>query len=100
MEPINQNWTNEDGTHAGGVSTGIGFTISWQRGPLNEAGRNGAFLLEVLGACKHQLAYYQDSKFACDENAIALNHVKEAIAALESRRNKRKDEGKLGTHQV
>lgn len=26
MEPINQNWTNEDGTHAGGVSTGVGFT--------------------------------------------------------------------------
>lgn len=100
MEPINQNWTNEDGTHAGGVSTGVGFTISWQRGPLNEAGRNGAFLLEVLGACQHQLAYYQDSKYACAENQEALDHIDGAIAALQSRRTKRQEEGKLGTHQV
>lgn len=50
---LNKNWTNEDGTHDGGVSIGDKFTISWQRGPLGTDGidrRNGAFLIEVLEA--------------------------------------------------
>ncbi|MGL5060914.1 MAG: hypothetical protein ACRC62_13140 [Microcoleus sp.] len=51
MLPINKNWTDEDGNHAGGHSIGIGWTIVWQRGPLNKAGRNGAFLIELLGEC-------------------------------------------------
>ena len=97
--PINQNWQNEDGTHDGGVSTGIGFTIAWQRGGLDVAGRNGAFLLEVLGACKHQLEMYQNSKFACEENGNALHALKVCIAELESRRNRRLKSGTLGTHK-
>ncbi len=99
MEPINRNWTDRNGLPQGGVSTGVGFTIAWQRGPLNEAGRNGAFLIEVLEACEHQLAYYQDSQFACEENAVALSHLNGAIAMLRSRRDRRATEGTLGTHQ-
>lgn len=45
MEAINKNWTDADGNHAGGQSIGNLFTIVWQRGPLKEAGRNGAFEL-------------------------------------------------------
>jgi hypothetical protein len=96
---INQNWTNEDGTHNGGVSTGIGYTIAWQRGPLNEGGRNGAFMIEVLQACRHQMNYYQDSRYACQENEAALHHLDLAIAALQSRRDRRDAEGTLGTHE-
>lgn len=51
MTPINKNWTDENGNHAGGQSIGDNFTIVWQRGPLNDDGRNGAFLIEVLCAC-------------------------------------------------
>ena len=99
MEPINKNWTNEDGTHNGGVSTGIGFTISWQRGPLQEAGRNGAFLIEVLEACHSQLSYFQDSSYPSQENIGALEALKECVKHLESRRERRQAEGTLGTHQ-
>lgn len=99
MQPINANWANPDGSHDGGVSTGIGFTISWQRGPL-ENGRNGAFMLEVLDACRHQLEYYQNSKFACGENQEALQSIDRAIKVLQERRERRQQEGKLGTHQV
>lgn len=42
---------DENGNHQGGQSIGDSFTIVWQRGPLNESGRNGAFLIEVLGGC-------------------------------------------------
>lgn len=39
MEPINKVWVNKDDV------------ISWHQGPLAD-GRNGAFMLDVLGACK------------------------------------------------
>ena len=94
---FNRNWSNEDGTHEGGVSCGIGFCISWQRGSLADNARNGAFLLEVLGACRSQLAYCQDSKFECQENEDALRHLDATIAALDSRRDRRSAEGTLGT---
>lgn len=94
---IDQNWTNEDGTHAGGVSTGIGYTISWQRGSLNEAGRNGAFLIEVLKSCQSQLSYFQNSKYKCEENEKALQHLQQSIQYLEARKNRRLDQGTLGT---
>jgi hypothetical protein len=99
MNPINQNWTDDQGNHQGGVSTGIGYTISWQRGPLNVAGRNGAFLIEVLGSCRDQLAYFQDSSFACEENQATLDSLDQAIAHLVSRRDRRKEVGTLGTHE-
>ena len=100
MTLINQNWTNNDGTPAGGISTGIGFTISWQRGLINEEGRNGAFLLEVMESVEKRIAYYQDTDYACDENATALTYLRLAKDALLSRRQKRADEGKLDTHKV
>jgi len=96
---VNQNWT-DNGDHDGGVSYGPGYTISWQRGPLNEAGRNGAFMIEVLESCREQMIYYQSSKYACQENIEALAHLERAIASLESRRTRRANAGTLGTHQA
>ena len=109
VQPINRNWTNEDGTHNGGVSTGIGFTISWQRGAVhipddsgerNENGRNGAFLLEVLDACRNQLEYFQDTYNPSEENEKALASLKECIGYLNARLERRKLEGTLGTHDL
>ncbi|MEH1777151.1 hypothetical protein [Nostoc sp.] len=96
---INQNWTNDNGTHDGGVSTGTGFTISWQRGPINVAGRNGAFLIEVLEACHSQLEYFQNSAYSSQENIEALDYLEKCIKRLKSRRSRRETEGTLGTHQ-
>ena len=96
---INQNWTNDDTGHDGGVSTGIGFTISWQRGAINEAGRNGAFLIEVMESCLSQIEYFQDSKHGCQENAEAISHLEQSILSLKSRRNRREQDGTLGTTQ-
>jgi hypothetical protein len=81
-----------------GLSCGMGFTISWQRGPLT-GGRNGAFLLEVLSACQSQLEYYQTGKFASTENELALDNLKTAISHLERRLDRRQSEGVLGTHE-
>ena len=50
MEVIKKdwNWSDDEGNHIGGQSIGESYTIAWQRGPLKESGRNGAFLIEVL----------------------------------------------------
>jgi len=100
ITPTNRNWLTPDDNHDGGQSYGPGFCIAWQRGPLNEAGRNGAFLIEVPAACKFQLEHYQSGRFACPENAAALEHLNEAIDALDSRRSRRAQEGKFGTTEV
>jgi hypothetical protein len=100
MTPIAANWTDVNGLHQGGQSCGIGYTIAWQRGALDKEGRNGAFLIEVLEAVRSQIQYYQDSKFVCEENATALQHIDLALAALNSRRDRRKDQNILGTHVI
>ena len=98
MAPINNNWYNGEGNHEGGVSTGIGYTIAWQRGSLNVEGRNGAFLIEVLESCKNQLDSFNNGKFACPENEQASQSLLDCIMALKERSNRRKAQGTLGTH--
>ena len=69
------------------------FAIYWQDGPVNrEAGevRNGAFVEDVLQVCHERLKFYQDSPFACAENAEAMECVNRAIAALMCRREDRR----------
>ena len=100
MEPINNSWITAEGFPDGAISTGIGFTIAWQRGPLTTNGRNGAFLLEVLGVCLHQLEQYQEGRFACAENEKALLNLTEAIEHLSARRERREVQGMLGSHEV
>jgi hypothetical protein len=96
----NKNWTKDNGEHDGGVSMGIGFTIAWQRGPINEAGRNGAFVMEVLDAVRSQLEYFQNSKYQCDENQAALDLLSQAMQVLQARRDRRAVEGTLGTTKI
>ena len=98
--PINTNWTDENGNQKGGQSTGIGYTIAWQRGGVNVAGRNGAFIIEVLESCLNQLEYFQDSKFGSTENVEAISHLNQAIGILVARRERRLSEGTLGTHEL
>lgn len=97
MTPINQNWQDADGNHQGGISTGTGFTIAWQRGSLS-TGRNGAFLIEVLEACQSQIDFVNQGKFNCTESTVASGLVSDAIKILNSRRARRQNEGTLGTH--
>ena len=107
MEPkfFAQHWVNEDGNPSGGVTSGRGFTISWQNGPLlDEDGMrkepNGAFVEDVIRAAVDRLGFYQSGKFACEQNEIALRHLLEALEALEKRTQERRERGVEGTWQV
>ena len=98
-------WLDPDGNPDGGVSFGTGFTISWQRGPLGKEGTpgrtppNGAFVEDVIDAAKARIEAYQASKFNCEENARALQHLEAALEALDSRTQRRVADGTEGTHE-
>lgn len=90
-------WETE-GKPDGGVSYGTGFTIAWQRGSLLETGRNGAFLIEVLGVCLDELNH-KDKQFPCEENKTAISHLEQCLFALNARQNRRKEQGILYAHK-
>lgn len=98
-----QHWRDENENPAGGVSTGRGFTISWQNGPLGrDAERkepNGAFVEDVLDAVIERIEFYQRSKFACVDNVEALIRLREAAEALDRRTKDREKRQVEGTHK-
>ena len=78
------------------------FCIRWQDGPIDREAngrRNGAFVEDVLAVLIKRMEFYQNSRFACEENALALHHMEEALAALESRRSDREERGVQGKHE-
>ncbi len=95
-------WADSEGKPAGGVTEGVGFTISWQNGPLGRGeGRlepNGAFVEAVIQAAIDRLEWYQGTQFACRENDQAIGGLEAALASLEERTRSREERGVEGTH--
>jgi hypothetical protein len=96
-------WLDSLGNPAGGVSSGKGFTISWQNGPLQRGEErlepNGAFVETIIDAVIQRIQFYQDSKFNCIENEAALCHLMGALRWLEERTKNREERNVEGTHQ-
>lgn len=99
---FDQHWLDHKDRPAGGVTSGRGFTISWQNGPLGSGQDrrepNGAFVEDVIAAVISRIEFYQRSEFASDYNARALVSLKEAAAALDQRTKDREARGVEGTH--
>lgn len=71
-------------------------TIPFQHGPIKEHGINGISAETLISILIYRLTIFQQSSFACDENGIALEYLKAALAALHKRtqdRMNRKVEG-------
>lgn len=96
-------FSNSGGNPEGGNTFGNGFAISWQRGPLGRPPQreepNGAFVEDIIAAAQDRLEHYQNSKFKCDENGKAIEHLKRALELLDMRTKRREDKGTEGTHQ-
>ncbi len=90
---------DEKGYPAGGKAQGCGMVIDWQDGPLGGKEPNGAFVETVLHAVLHRLSYYQESRFECRENALAITKLEEALHWLDARTHRRKMAGMEGTHE-
>ena len=92
----------DNGKPAGGVSTGRGFTISWQNGPLGRGNDrrepNGAFVEDIIAAAIERIEFYQASGFACVENTDALEGLRLAAKRLDDRTKDREARAVEGTH--
>lgn len=102
---INQDhWKDADGNPAGGNTFGAGFAIGWQNGPLGRGEerkpQNGAFVEDIIQAAIGRIHFYQESKFACADNADALVHLHKAAEALDRRTKNRESRQVEGTHAV
>ena len=103
-EIIENHVSDEQGRPAGGTTTGRGFTIEWQNGPLAVDGvrrePNGAFVEDVIAAAIGRIEFYQRSPFACQENDNALANLIRAAWELDQRTKSRQARGVEGTHTV
>jgi hypothetical protein len=120
LQPITEyHDLDAQGNPAGGTTSGIGLSITWQKGPLGRhtpdcnAGNsgvceascdrkapNGAFVEGVIAAALGRLQHYQAGKFKCRENALAITKVEEALHWLQSRTTSRELRRVEGTHEV
>lgn len=104
MDFFSEHWVDSAEYPAGGVSNGLGFTISWQMGPLGLGDErripNGAFVEKIIFACIDRIQFYQKSKFNCEENEAALLHLHDALVALETRTANREARGVEGTDEL
>lgn len=99
------NRVDSDGNPSGGYFHSKGVVISWQNGPrLQEDGTladpNGAFIEDAMYAALQRLEFFQDSKFKCRENALAITHLQEALHWLKARQVARSSRNVEGTHTV
>lgn len=98
------NHLDDDGNPAGGYVDGVGLHIEWQDGPLGRGEDrlepNGAFVETVIGAAKQRIEHYQETKFACKENATAIDALNNALTALRLRTSDREHRDVEGTHTV
>ena len=100
---FSEQWSDANENPAGGISCGKGICISWQNGPLGRGAErrepNGAFVETVIAIAKDRLDFYQKSKFNCQENAKAIEHLNSALEILNSRTKDREKRQVEGTHK-
>lgn len=89
--------TNEEGNPSGGTSDSVGISIQWQNGPLavteNGLEQNGAIVEDLILIAIDRINFYNNSKFRCRENSLAVTKLEEAVQWLHSRLNRREEEG-------
>jgi hypothetical protein len=96
------NLLDDDGNPAGGHVVGTGIFIEWQNGPLGRGPDrqepNGAFVENVLKACIERVRFYNETRFRCRENSLAITHMEEALHWMQARTADREVRGVEGTH--
>jgi len=74
--------------------------IDLQCGPIKEAGVNGCCNEDLLNIVAERLRGFQNSQFACRENAVALTKIEESLMWLRKRTIAREQRQVEGTHVV
>lgn len=79
---------------------GTKTVISFQNGPINEAGVNGLTHEVLLAIVADRMKSFQAGPYSCRENSIALTKIQEAQHWLHHRTLARVARGVEGTHTV
>jgi hypothetical protein len=74
--------------------------LTWQKGIPSKTGVNGCRVEDVLDVAVEKLRTYQEGPLACEENAEALRSLLQAVTALQSRRQRRQEQGVLNTMEA
>lgn len=74
--------------------------VDFQEGPILENGINGCGNEDLIAMVITRLEGFQNSAFACQENADAIKCFRDGLAVLMSRTQKRVARGVEGTHVV
>lgn len=77
----------------------IGECLSFQQGPVPQYGVNGTTNEAVLSILIHRTEHL-NSQFPCEENEVALEHMRAALRSFESRTAKRIQRGVEGKEVV
>ena len=81
------------------VSGKILANISFQNGPIKEAGVNGVMNEDLLAILIDRMRGFQSGDYACDANKHALYYLENALTALRERTDEREARGVEGTHE-
>ena len=74
--------------------------IHFQQGPIKEAGVNGVCNEDLLLMVLLRLRMFNQGKFSCRENSMAITKIEEAVMWLRKRTEAREFRGVEGTHEV
>ena len=80
--------------------TAVLARIRFQKGPIKECGVNGVCNEDLINMVIDRLEHFQQSEFACRENALAITKLEEALLWLRKRTMGREQRGVEGTHTV
>lgn len=94
-------------TEKDGADAFMAMLINWQDGPRGMrkdqptlAEPNGAFVEDVIWAAIQRLEFFNESKYRCRENSLAITKLEEALFILKDRQLSRSDRGVEGKHEV
>ena len=73
--------------------------VFFQKGPVKEEGTNGCHNEDLLAIVLHRLKGFQSGKLACQENALAITKIEEAMHWLNHRTASRQQRGVEGTRE-
>jgi len=84
---------------SGGITAPVA-TVSFQTGPIKEAGVNGCSNEDLLAIVLDRLQCLQAGRFPCKQNEDAIRHVKCALVNLHDRTREREKRGVEGQHKA
>lgn len=73
--------------------------VSFQEGPIKEAGVNGVHNEDLIAMVICRLEHFQNSEYRCRDNALAITALEEAMLWLRKRTMGREKRGVEGTHE-